>query len=281
MMDFLGREGSPLNETEWQEVTDAVIRVARRQLIGRRFLSLWGPMGPGLQVIETDRLPSLDLAQVTMVGDTDDAVADHRVYQRVPMIGKDFVVNWRDLEMSHTQGTHLDWSKAEAAASFLAQAEDHMIFHGLADQGLEGLLTVEGRHVLPTTGWHEAGRGFEDTVRAVGHLTSSGFVPPFAVVAGVEAYAAWHRLFGSSGVLEVDQIRKLVEGGVFVSPLIPQDTFLVVSLGSENMDLAVGLDVSVAFSESTQMNHVFRVLETLTLRIKRPASVCQILWQTE
>lgn len=277
-MDALNREEAPLNEQEWADLSESMTRVARRQLVARRFLSLFGPLGAGVQVVQVDRTPSWDLAQVSMHAERGDEVPAERLYQRVPVLSKDFVVDWRDLAKARAEGTIHDWSKAEATASFVALAEDHVVFHGIQDQGLDGLLTVKGRHVLPSEGKGDPGGGFHDVARAVSHLTSAGFMPPFVVVAGVVIYAGWHRLYGNSGVLEVEQIERLAGGGVYQSPLVPDDTVLVMAPAVENMDLAVGLDFNVAYVESTSMNHIFRVLETISLRIKRPGAICQI-WQ--
>lgn len=277
-MEALNRSEAPINNEEWEALNQTVTQVARRQLVGRRFLPLFGPMGSGVQIVQVDRTPSWDWAQVTMHGETEDEVAVERLYQRVPVLSKDFVVDWRDLEQARTGAARLDWSQAAAAASFVALAEDHVVFHGIADQKLDGLLTVEGRHILSSDGWEEPGSGFADVARAVSLLTSAGFMPPFTVAAGVTIYALWHRLYGNSGVLEVEQIQRLVGGGVFSSALVPDDTVVVVAPGPENMDLAVGLDLSAAFVESTKMNHIFRVLETVSLRIKRTSAICQI-WQ--
>ncbi|PSR21905.1 MAG: bacteriocin [Sulfobacillus acidophilus] len=275
-MDILNHAEAPLNEVEWGAVTDAVIAVARRQLVGRRFLTLYGPLGGGTEVVQVDRLSGWDLARVGMQGENDDEAVVERHYQRVPLLYKDFVLGWRDLENAHATGNPLDWSQAQACASYVALAEDHLILHGIPDQGLEGLLTVEGRQVLSTAGWQEAGSGFHDVARAVGHLTAAGFMPVFTVLAGVQTYALWHRLYGNSGILEIEQIQRLVGGEVLQSPLIPDDSILVVAAGSENMDLAVGLDIQVTFVESTRMNYIFRVLEVLSLRIKRTSSICQL-----
>jgi uncharacterized linocin/CFP29 family protein len=49
-----------------------------------------------------------------------------------------------------------------------------------------------------------------------------------------------------------------------------------VATGPENLDLVIGLDMTVAFLTTDKMNHHFRVLETLLLRIKRPECVCTI-----
>jgi uncharacterized linocin/CFP29 family protein len=275
-VDVLNHDTAPISAAEWSLVTDAVIRVVRHHLVGRRFLPLYGPLGAGVQIVAVDRTPGLDMARIDMMMEADEASPVDRRYQRVPLLAKDFVIDWRDIEEARSLGRFLDWSKAEAAASFVALAEDHLIFHGSESQNLEGLLTVEGRHVLPSTRLGEPGGGFEEIARAASHLVSAGFMPPFTVVAGVTQYAGWHRLYGNSGVLEVEQIARLVRGGVYESPLIPEDSVLVVAAGAENLDLAVGLDANVAFVESTHMNHIFRVLETVSLRIKRPSAICQI-----
>jgi uncharacterized linocin/CFP29 family protein len=275
-MDVLNHAEAPLNEAEWGTVTEAIIAVARRQLVGRRFLTLYGPLGGGIQVVQVDRLPGWDLARVGMQGEGDDEVVVERLYQHMPLLYKDFVLGWRDLEQARATGNPLDWSQAQACASYVALAEDHLIFHGSPAQDLDGLLTVEGRHVLPTAGWEEPGSGFNDVARAVSHLTAAGYMPIFTVVAGVQTYARWHRLYGNSGILEIEQIQRLVGGGVLPSPLIPDGSILVLAAGAENMDLAVGLDTNVAFVESTRMNHIFRVVEALSLRIKRTGSICQV-----
>ncbi|POB11131.1 family 1 encapsulin nanocompartment shell protein [Sulfobacillus sp. hq2] len=275
-MEFLQRDQAPLNEREWALLDEAVRRVIAQQVTGRRFLSLFGPVGSGVQVIPVDRTPPSGQGQVDMVGETNDAVRlAHRLYQKIPLLHRDFLVFWRDIESARAQGIPIDWSMAEAAASLVAQAEDRLILEGDASNQIEGLLTVSGRQVL-TPGEEQPNSGFHDVVRAINVLSAAGFYPPYTVVVGPELFATWHRLYGNTGVLEIEQIRKLAEQGVYVSPLMPTHTVLVLAAGAENMDLAIGIDAVVGYVESTSMNHRLRVLETLTLRIKRPAAICHI-----
>jgi uncharacterized linocin/CFP29 family protein len=270
---FLLRDQAPLSEADWAALDAAVRQVARRLLVGRRILPLWGPVGPGLEVVPVHRLYGWDVGQVDMTGTTDDPVViEDRIYVRLPMLHKDFVLYWRDLEQYRRLSVPLDWSVAEAAAAYVAEAEDHLVFHGSEADGVAGLLTVDGRHVLPASGDDE-GDGFRDVARAVAHLSAAGFYPPFATVTEPSVYARWHRLFGTSGVLEIEQIQKLTTHGVFMSPLIPERTVVVLAVGGENADLAVGLDLAVGFLETAQMNHHFRVLEVLAPRIKRPGAI--------
>ena len=53
-----------------------------------------------------------------------------------------------------------------------------------------------------------------------------------------------------------------------------EPTALLVDSGAQNMDLAVGLDLSTAYVESSNLNHLFRVVESLVLRMRRPGAVC-------
>ncbi len=276
-MDYLMREESPLTEREWSEVDEVVKRVVTAQIVGRHFLSLFGPMGPGVQVVAVDVSSDFETGESDMLGQNDDAVTlSNRIYQKVPMLHRDFIVFWRDIETSRTQGMPLDWSSAEAAANDVARAEDRLILLGDSRDNLPGLLNLEGRQVIRHKNWSEEGKGFENVVEALRILSASGFYPPYTVIVSPAIFALWHRLYGNSGVLEVNQIRHLVQGGVYMSVFMPENDVLVVANSVQNLDLAIGIDTSIAFVESSAMNHRFRVLETLTLRVKRPGSVCHL-----
>ena len=54
MMDVLGRESAPINAALWKQIDETVIETARKLLIGRRFLSLAGPLGAGAQSVIVD-----------------------------------------------------------------------------------------------------------------------------------------------------------------------------------------------------------------------------------
>ena len=54
MEDYLGRDASPLSEEFWKRLDEAVVETAKETLTARRFLPLYGPLGPGVQVAPTD-----------------------------------------------------------------------------------------------------------------------------------------------------------------------------------------------------------------------------------
>lgn len=274
MADFFLRDQAPLNTEQWSLLETAVVETARSSLIGRRFIPLIGPFGPGLQAIPDDTIAGAGAGHIDLLGQADDAVKiERRRFLPLPLIYKDFWLHWRDLEAAKQFHLPLDTGKAAAAASACAHAEDALIFDG--DPGLaeSGLLTVKGRQRLPLGDWGVMGEAFNAVVGGVRAFTEAGFYGPYALAVSPLLYAQLNRIFDSTGVLEVEQIEKLVRLGVYQSAVLADNRAVMVAGGAQNLDLAVGFDLTVAFVESTSLNYHFRVLESLVLRIKRPGAV--------
>ena len=83
-MDFLSREGSPIPAELWEKIDDAVVSAARKILIGRRFISIYGPLGAGIQSINVDQISELEETEGSI------AVIKGRTYQHIPLINQDF-----------------------------------------------------------------------------------------------------------------------------------------------------------------------------------------------
>src|SRR5207302_7067242 len=148
-----------------------------------------------------------------------------------------------------------------------AQTEDRLIFEGQRSLALPGLRNVEGRQVLPMSDWDLEGRAFADVVEGVRVLTAGGFTGPYALIVSPRLYANLNRVFDSTGVLEVEQIEKLARRGVFATGIVPESTAMLIDSGGQNMDLAVGVDITVAYVERNNMNHQFRFLVSYVLHI--------------
>lgn len=276
MPDYLQRDQAPLDIQQWAALDQTVIRTAQAMLVARRFITLVGPFGPGVEALPHDLVAGTGNGQVDLLGNQEDqAIAiDRRRFLPLPLLYKDFWVHWRDLEASRVMGVPLDLGKAAAAAAATAQAEDRLVFDGQADLGLPGLRTIEGRQSAAMGDWATGGRAFADVVEGVRVLTQAGFTGPYALAVSPRLYADLNRIFDDSGVLELEQVEKLARRGVYPTAVLPEPTALLVDSGAQNMDLAVGLDLSAAYVESSNLNHRFRVLESLVLRIRRPAAIC-------
>ncbi len=278
MADFLGHAENPLRAEEWARLNETVIQVARRSLVGRRFLDLYGPLGPGVQTVAHDEFSGVSPGAVDIVGEHDTApvFTDVRRYLTIPIIYKDFLLHWRDIELARGHNTPLDVSAAAGAAAFCAQQEDELIFYGDQKMGYEGLLNATGRLTVDLGDWTEPGAGYMSIVEATRKLNEHGHYGPYAVVVSPRLYSLLHRIYEKTGVLEIETIRQLAVDGVFQSNRIRGDTGVVISTGRENLDLAVGMDMTTAYLGAERMNHPFRVLESLVLRIKHPDAICTL-----
>jgi uncharacterized linocin/CFP29 family protein len=278
MPDYLQRDQAPLTSAQWAILDRAAVDTARAILVGRRIIALNGPFGPGVEAVPSDLLVGGAVGQVDLLGSAEGPAVgiEQRRFLPLPLIYQDFWVHWRDLEANRQVGVPLDTGEAAVAAAAVAQAEDRLVFEGDPRLGLPGLRTVDGRQTLAMRDWAVMGNAFADVVDASRLLLSAGFPGPYALVVSPLRYADLNRIFDSTGVLELEQVQKLARRGVYPSPVLPDQSALLVDSGAQNLDLAIGLDLSVAFVESNNLNYRFRVVESLAPRIRRPGAICEL-----
>ncbi len=279
MGDFLRRAHAPLTVEEWEALDRLVAETAQKQVVGRRILNVFGPLGAGVQYVSRSVLGAAASGGANSPGQGG-AVIEFGAASQVPLalIRKDFVLSWRDIEATRQTGLPLDLGAAAAAAAMCAAREDDLIFNGDKTLGVEGLTTAAGQHTTTRRDWGVGGHAFLDVADALAVLAGAGFYAPYALVASPNLYACLLRTYGDSGALEISQVRELCEGGVFQS--VALTTAVVLALGPQNFDLAVGQDMTVAYVSSQGMDHVFWVLETVALRIKRGGAICVLRHRT-
>lgn len=268
---------SPLTEKEWEQLDATVINAARNQLVGRRFIPLYGPLGQGIQSVANDIYEVTPTGGIDLRGETSQLTTPvRRVHLTIPMLYQDFILYWRDVEQARTLDIPLDFSAAANAATQCALLEDNLIFNGNEQFDLPGLMTVKGRLTHIRRDWMEAGNAFADIIEARNKLLQHGHAGPYALVVSPDLYALLHRVHPGTHVLEIEHIRELVTAGVYQTPVIRGRAGVLVSTGQHNLDLAVAEDLDTAFLETENMNYLFRVYECVVLRIKQPKAICTL-----
>jgi uncharacterized linocin/CFP29 family protein len=266
-----------IGHEDWEKLQRVVHETVERHLVGRKFIEVYGPLGIGVQCVPLDTFTIPSWASVDMLGEGNEAIHTlKRDIAHIPLIYKDFWLFWRDIEASKKGETPLDVSAAIGAAVAVAAREDDLIFNGLAETGMTGLLNTSGRNIVKLSDWSVIGNGFQDVVSAVEKLRSAGFLPPYALVVSPRLYALLHKVYERTGRLEIDGVKELMKGGVYQSPVFKKDVALVVATGRQNMDLAVGTDFKVEYWGPQDLNHRFRVVGSSILRIKCPQAICTI-----
>lgn len=267
----------PFSSSEYNHLQQIVIDAARRQLIGRRFIELYGPLGRGVQSIFNDIYTESHEAKIDFQGSFDTIFeSSKRVNYTIPMLYKDFVLYWRDIEQANVLDIPIDFSSAANASRDVAILEDQMIFHGSREFDIPGLMNVKGRLTHLIRNWYESGSAFQDIVDARNKLLDMNHNGPYALVLSPELYSLLHRVHKDTNVLEIEHVRELVTDGVFQSPVLKGKTGVLVNTGRNNLDLAISEDFDIAYLGDEGMNHPFRVYETVVLRIKQPSAICTL-----
>lgn len=275
---FLLREEAPFGDEVWSAIDAAVTSAAKQVLVGRRFLPFTGPLGAGVQVIAVDGLRETAQAAISVFGEAEAGVARiaGRCWLQLPLLYKDFQVEWRDIEMARQHGAALDTGAAFAAGAAVGRLEDQLVFNGSKDFATPGLLSVEGRLSVKGGDLKKPGQALKAVSSAIEQLVKAGAYEPYALVLTPELYTYLFSIHPETGRLEYDLVRERCQAGVFQCSAVPASRGVVVSVAPHHLDLVVGLDVATGYLGPEKMNHLLRVMETVALRIRKPDAICTI-----
>jgi uncharacterized linocin/CFP29 family protein len=126
------RTDSPISEEQYKLLDEKVYFAARKIVVGRRLLPIYGPLGLGVQQVSHDVLTEMADAIINFVFQTEskDVINLTRTNLKVPVLSKEFEIDRRDIESSRRYGTPLDLSAAGSAAYKVAILEDDLIISG-------------------------------------------------------------------------------------------------------------------------------------------------------
>jgi uncharacterized linocin/CFP29 family protein len=266
-MDFLSRDGSPISADLWKAIDDAVVSTAKQILTGRRFISIYGPLGAGIQSINVDNLSELEETEVCV------SVIKGRTYRQIPLINQDFALLWRDLEYSEQHGLPVDLSSVVQGATQCALKEDELIFLGNDELGYKGLTNEDGVTQLPISDWSEGENPFMDISAGLASFLQNGIVGRKALVVSPKLFAKLQRIQQGTGTTEYERISRMLSGNIFQTPVLKGDKAVLVCAEPQNLDLVIGQDIITSYLETKNLNHYFRIIETLLLRIKRKEAI--------
>ncbi|HML48506.1 MAG TPA: family 1 encapsulin nanocompartment shell protein [Clostridia bacterium] len=267
-MSYLSRDAASLPEEFWAQIDSAVVKAARNVMTGRRFLRVFGPLGIGVGEIAID-----DADAVEEVDQDGILTTAGRKYAEIPTLYADFTLLAKDLERAEKSGYPADLSKAMSAAEACALKEEKLIYFGNEKLGYEGLLTAKGVNTIAKKDWSVGENAFADISAAIALLAEKGLYGPYALVMSPDLFMQLQRLQPGTGLLEIERVSKLTGGHVYKAPVLGKGKAALVCSDSRNMDLVIGQDMAAAYLEQKDLNHSFRVLETVLPRIKRKQAI--------
>jgi len=276
--EFLMRGDAPFGDEVWAALDGAVVTAAKQVLVGRRFLPFSGPLGAGVEVIPVDSLKETEGAGISVFGEVGAGTASisGRCWLQLPLLYKDFQVEWRDVEAQLHHNQPLDPGAAYAAGAAVARFEDQLVFNGSDAFNLPGLLSAPGRLTVKAGDMKKPGQPLKVISQAIEQLVSAGSFEPFALVLTPELYTYLFSIHPETGRLQYDLVRERCQAGVFQCNAVPAAHGVVVSVAPHQLDLVVGQDIVTGYCGPERMNHVLRVMETAALRIRKPTAICTL-----
>lgn len=267
-MDYLSREDAPVDGKLWNRIDKTVVDMVSRVLCGRKFIPLFGPLGIGVTHVAIDNIDELDeVAKNGMV------MTSGRKVVELPIVYEDFLLSAKDLASAAHDGYPADLGKVATAAENCALKEDKLIFFGNNDFAIEGLFNAAGTNKIKRTDWTKDENAFTNIAAAMNVLIEKGIYGGYTLVVSPDLYLQMQRLQPGTGLLEIDRVKKLLSKRVYVAPVLGKNKAVMVCPDSRYMDLAIGQDLKTGYLEQVNLNHHFRLMETIRLRIKKAQAI--------
>ena len=147
---------SSLTRGEWEELEQTVFESVKKQLVGRRVIDIYGPLGEGVQSVTNDIYETTERGAISFHGeDLGLSVPSRRITLTIPLLYKDFILYWRDIQQAKTIGSPIDFSASANAAQQCALLEDDLIFNGSKEFDIQGIMNVKGNYLtFAVIGWN-------------------------------------------------------------------------------------------------------------------------------
>jgi len=276
-----------LNWTDdgWRKVKDAVTDTFGKASVASAFLPLYGPLASSAETVRNERLLDTDSFQKPLTLDGDHNAANLKLVNLTVRV-----------KLSSEQIADESMSNAllafRRAGHILALEQDQIVFEGHARKGKDsdfvantvgpqkGLADYDTRQtftklvVNPPPGGADAGINttglavVSAVVGAIRRLEDDSHSTPFACVLGNELFEAVQQP-SFAFVLPSDRITPLLKGPLLRSGKMDAATGIVVSLGTNSVDIVVGTPPTVQFLQRTKdAKFLFRVYVRFALRIR-------------
>lgn len=253
-MNNLHRELAPISDSAWAQIEEEAERTLKRYLGARKLVDLIGPKGLELSSVGTGH--TREIAPLC-----EGLKAAQREVTPVVELRVPFVLARSAIDDVERGSNDSDWQPLKDAARTIAYAEDHVVFEGYAQGGIQGIKQVSNNRKLQLPS--DIGAYPEMVAEAVNALRLAGVNGPYALVMGAEPYTL---LTGGSeeGYPVLKHIRTLVDKDIIWSPAIKGG--VVLSTRGGDFDLTIGQDLSIGYSSHSATEVELYFQETLSYR---------------
>lgn len=278
---------SSLQYDEWKDIDDAVRQVATDRLsgitdlIGRGLVHNLGSVG---QVVSLwDKESDMTPAEANMTGESS-SEGDNINFEfdqvAVPVISKNFKLNWRTLEASRKTGEALDTRSIRTATRLVAEKSEDMLFNGISSisvngAGVYGYTNHPNRNTVDMATQWTAVTDYQDIVDDVQAMLAAARADnhfgPFVMYIPGEYEGVLDEDFKANSDKTVRQRLLQLSGlaDIRVSDRLANHNVILVQMTSEVVDLAMAQGIiPLEWSTDGGMTRQHKVLAVWAPRIK-------------
>ncbi len=272
-----------LRKDEWETIDARVNEVMRERLTivdDLRGKGLVTPVSLGTVLRVTERLSDFDAAEISFDGDTAPK-RDRPNFSRdtiaVPVIAKDFQLNWRQLEASRQRGEPLDLTAAAQATRKVRDKLQDLFVNGFdntpAAGAIPGLVTAANRvQVSLGTDWDDSGAVIiDDVLRMLEAAYAVNLFGPFFLYVPKNYWAQLQEDYSTAkGDRTYIQRILAMEDIEAVRPLdtLSDDNVVMVQMTEDVLDMSEAQAVTTIQWEKNPLVTNFRVLAVAGPHIK-------------
>jgi uncharacterized linocin/CFP29 family protein len=251
-MNNLHRELAPISSDAWGQIEQEAARTLKRYLAARRVVDVQGPEGFDLSAVGTGHIKRIAPL-------CDGLQASQRDVRPLVELRVPFQLTCEAIDDVERGSNDSDWQPLKDAARTIAFAEDHVVFEGYADAGVQGVRQVSSNQ--PVTLPNDL-RAYPDAIaEALDQLRLAGVNGPYALLLGDEPYT---RITGASddGYPVLKHIQRLLEKEIIWSPAIKGGVVLTTRGGDFNLYL--GQDMSIGYLSHSESVVTLYLQESIT-----------------
>lgn len=255
------RTDAPVTPEQWKYIDERIKVLARRTLIGRRLMPVYGPLGFGKEAVAYDKMTEMSDALLNLawkVDASEDIVNLTRTTLPIAVISKGFRINARSLAASRTYGTPLDTQNLDSAIYKVAKLEDDLILDGYAADGsnydIKGLYQANISNKVTGSQWTGAPEdAIGDVADLIATMMGNDIGPPYNLVLHPTQYAELLNVGASTHTEAIvfDTVQRQLGGGrIYWTTALTDGTGMLVAAGSRGyFDLAIGIDMQAEIEQ--------------------------------
>lgn len=287
-MYSVGRDVGILLREEMEYVDSVIVETIKPATIVRDlFYTTRVSNDGGVMWITTPSEVDMSEASVTLHGaaQADDQAEYTETSQLIPVIQKNFKIQWRDLAASRRVGEDLYTQYVRQAARKVAEVEEKMAltgeYTGWLCKGINGLLQSAGNSVAASGNW--PANAIDDINTARSTLQAAGFVgmpfdligPP-AMIKCLDDQLPNTEITYRMFLLRNKLVSRIWETAYLFAGDGGQDSVLLVQASRDNFDLVEAMPPRASQWEYKDGNIYAYVRECVVPRIKRADAIYEV-----